>query len=187
MSNQDELQKLGKEVRKIGDDARTEFVRLTTDQLNWKPGVDRWSVAQCLDHLITTNVAYFPIVESIVKGEKKSRLIERVPVLPRLWGRLFIKSLDPNTKRRLKAPAPFQPSASDLSGSIVDDFVSHQGKVAEIMAATKTLNLDRIVITSPAVSLITYSLMDAYRILVVHEQRHFQQAKRVTEELAFPK
>jgi hypothetical protein len=32
----------------------------------------------------------------------------------------------------------------------------------------------------------TYSLMDAYRVIVVHEQRHFQQAQRVTEEAAFP-
>jgi hypothetical protein len=28
--------------------------------------------------------------------------------------------------------------------------------------------------------------MDAYRIIVVHEQRHFQQAQRVMEESAFP-
>jgi hypothetical protein len=28
--------------------------------------------------------------------------------------------------------------------------------------------------------------MDAYRLIVVHEQRHFQQAKRVTEETGFP-
>jgi hypothetical protein len=29
-------------------------------------------------------------------------------------------------------------------------------------------------------------LLDAYRIIVVHEQRHFQQAKRVTDERGFP-
>jgi hypothetical protein len=28
--------------------------------------------------------------------------------------------------------------------------------------------------------------MDAYRLIVVHDQRHFQQAKRVTEESSFP-
>ena len=29
--------------------------------------------------------------------------------------------------------------------------------------------------------------LDAYRIIVVHEHRHFQQAKRVTKETAFPR
>ena len=36
-----------------------------------------------------------------------------------------------------------------------------------------------------ALAAITYSWMDAYQIIVVHEQRHFQQAKRVTEETGF--
>jgi hypothetical protein len=29
-------------------------------------------------------------------------------------------------------------------------------------------------------------MMDAYRVIVVHERRHFEQARRVTEVLAFP-
>ena len=52
------------------------------------------------------------------------------------------------------------------------------------MKSTQHLNPERIIVTSPAASAITYSLMDAYRIIVVHEQRHFQQAKRVLEEAA---
>jgi len=34
--------------------------------------------------------------------------------------------------------------------------------------------------------LITYSLMDAFRIVVVHEQNHFVQASRVLEMPGFP-
>ena len=51
---------------------------------------------------------------------------------------------------------------------------------------TEHLDLEKIVITSPAAGVVIYSLMDAYRLIVVHEQRHFQQAKRVTEETGFP-
>jgi len=50
----------------------------------------------------------------------------------------------------------------------------------------KYLDLEKIVITSPVAAAVTYSLMDAYRIIVVHEARHFQQAKRLTEEATFP-
>jgi hypothetical protein len=52
--------------------------------------------------------------------------------------------------------------------------------------STSHLDLERIVITSPALSIVTYSLMDAYRVIVVHEKRHVLQAKRVMEEPAFP-
>jgi hypothetical protein len=185
MTNNEEM--LLAELRNIGSNARAEFGTLNAEQLNWKPGVDRWSVAQCFDHLITTNSAYFPVLEAIAEGKKEIRFLERLPVLPRLWGTLLIKSLDPQTTRKLKAPSRFQPSSSSISDSIIEDFVTQQNRVARSMEATKDLNADRIIITSPAASAITYSLMDAYRIIVVHEQRHFQQARRVTEDVNFPR
>jgi hypothetical protein len=51
------------------------------------------------------------------------------------------------------------------------------------MEATRGLDLQGIVMTSPVVRQITYTLMDAYRIIVVHEQNHFVQAKQVMERL----
>jgi len=187
MSNRTEVEALTSEIGSVSTDARNEFGALTVEQLNWKPGADRWSVAQCFDHLITTNVAYFPVFDSIAKGQKQSRFLEQLPLFPSLWGKLLIKSLDPKTTRKLKAPTTFQPAASDLPGSIIDDFVKHQGRLAELIKATSDMAVDRIVMTSPAAKLITYSVMDAFRIVVVHEKRHFQQAKRVTEEGEFPR
>jgi hypothetical protein len=99
---------------------------------------------------------------------------------------LLIKSLDPTSARKIKAPKKFQPAQSDISGSVINDFIDQQGKIVEKMKATEHLDLERTIISSPIAAPITYSLMDAYRIIVVHEQRHFQQAKRVTEESAFP-
>ena len=42
------------------------------------------------------------------------------------------------------------------------------------------------VVTSPVLRFVTYSLMDAYRIIVVHEQNHFVQTTRVMESPGFP-
>jgi hypothetical protein len=49
------------------------------------------------------------------------------------------------------------------------------------------LDLEKIVISSPGTNFITYSLMDAYRIIVDHEKRHLLQAMMVAEMNAFPK
>jgi len=117
---------------------------------------------------------------------RTSSVWQKLPVLPGLWGKLLIKSLDPSTTRKMKAPKKFEPAQSDVSSSIIHDFVAQQGTVAEKMRATANLDPERIVITSPAVSVVAYSLMDAYRIIAVHERRHFQQAQRVTEESGFP-
>ncbi|HEU4796357.1 MAG TPA: DinB family protein [Pyrinomonadaceae bacterium] len=184
----EQLDKLIRDARTIVDDARSSFGKLSATQLNWKPSAERWSIAQCFEHLITSNQGYLPIIESVRTGTKKTTFWERLPVLPGLAGKMLIKSLDPASTRKLKAPKRFAPAQSNISASVIDDFAAQQDKIIEGMTATGHLDLEKIVVTSPAVSsgVVAYSLMDAYRIIVVHEQRHFQQAKRVTAEPGFP-
>ena len=167
------------------DEAQSTFGRLTAAQLNWKPSPERWSVAQCFDHLLTTNKGYFPEIDNVLAG-KKRKFWERVPVLPGLMGKLLIKAVDPASTRKVKAPKVFQPAQSDISGSVINDFVAQQATIIEKMKATEHLDLERINITSPVASVVTYSLMDTYRVIVVHNRRHFEQARRVTEESGFP-
>lgn len=173
------------EANTIAANVKATFGQLSVSQLNWKPSPERWSVAQCFDHLLTSNKGYFPIIENVLSGHKPT-FWQRLPLLPGLAGSLLIKSLDPASARKLKAPQKFRPAQSDISGSVIDDFVAQQGEIVEKMKTTGDLDLERTIISSPVAAPITYSLMDAYRIIVVHEQRHFQQAKRVTEESAFP-
>ena len=180
-----DLPSLMNAVGDIATETRETFGRLTPAQLNWKPSAERWSVAQCFDHLIASNKGYLPIIDSVLAGRKQT-LWESVPVLPGFMGKLLIKSLDPASTRKLKAPKNFQPAQSDVRESVVTDFVAQQATIVEKMKATQHLNLERVNITSPALGIVTYSLMDAYRVIAVHERRHFLQAKRVTEESGFP-
>jgi hypothetical protein len=169
----------------LADETKSAFGPLSPSQLNWKPSANRWSVAQCFDHLLTTNQGYFPVIDDVLAGKKRV-FWERVPLLPKLAGRFFIKVLDPASTRKLRAPKGFQPTQSDIPKSVIGEFIDQQQQLMEKMRASEHLALEKIVITSPIAAVITYSLMDAYRIIVVHQQRHFLQAKRVTQDQAFP-
>jgi DinB family protein len=171
-------------VNDIAAETKSTFGRLSPLQLNWKPSPERWSVAQCFDHLITTNQEYFPAIDEVLAGKKRT-LWQRMPVLPGIGGKLLMKFVDPESGRKVKAPKIFQPAQSDVTPSILNDFIEQQTKLVERMKATAHLDLENLVISSPVTSVMTYSLMDAYRILVLHETRHFQQAQRVTEEPSF--
>ena len=160
---------------------------MTTQQLNWKPSPDEWSVAQCLDHLISSNKGFIPIIKKVKQGEHKPSFKERVPVLPRLFGSLVLNAVKPETKRKLKASKPFQPSSSEIGGDIVSQFQAQQKQIAEHMRSTEALDLRKIIITSPIANFVMYSLFDGYRIIVAHDQRHVAQAKRVMTREGFPK
>ena len=170
----------------ITDQARACFNGLTAQQLIWKPGADHWSVAQCFGHLVTTNAAYFPIFEKVLSGEKKTTFWESVPWLPALWAKMLIKAVDPESKRKVKAPKVFRPSNSSVDGAVIRRFIDQQNQLISYMKATADFDVQRIIISSPVTNLVTYSLMDAYRILITHEKRHLLQAKRVTSTDGFP-
>jgi len=170
----------------ITDQTRASFGDLTAAQLNWKPGPDQWSAAQCFDHLITANATFFASFEEVLSGKKRNSFWESLPWLPSLWGKMLIKGVDPDSKRKLKAPKIFHPSISNVDGAIIHRFIDQQNQVVGYMNATAALDLEKVVISSPVNKLITYSLMDAYQIIINHEKRHLLQAMRVLEMDGFP-
>ena len=170
----------------IAAEAQQTFGDLTAQQLNWKPNAESWSIGQCFDHLMTANESYFPIIEQIIKGEKPRTFWESLPVLPTFFGWMLIKYLSPESTKKLKAPDVFKPSSSDIDPNIINNFVRQQNQLTFLMRQTAELDLRHTKITSPAVRFVTYSLMDCYAILVVHEKRHLQQARRVLNTEGFP-
>lgn len=187
VSSKSELQGLLEEVKAVALDARREFGQLNAQQLNWKPSAEEWSIGQCFDHLITTNESFYPDIALLMSGEKRATLWERLPFLSDFWGSMIIKRARPDAAAKSKAPKVFLPSMSEIDRGIIEKFVAHQDELIEKLSATGKLDLRRTKVTSPVARFVTYSLMDAYTILVYHERRHFQQAERVMRAEGFPR
>jgi len=168
-------------------EAREVFGGLSAARLNWKPSAERWSVGQCFDHLIKTNGTFFRGMERIADGTYKSSAWARVSPLSGFFGRMILRSLDPVKGRKSKAPRVFEPSKSDVDAEVMERFASHQEELARRMRATAGVDLRRTMVTSPVAAVATYSLLDAYRIVVAHERKHFEQARRVLEDERFPR
>lgn len=181
------LSQLIDDLNAVAADARSTFGQLTTQQLNWKPSPAAWSVAQCLDHLFTSNAGYIPIIDKIKRGEYKRSFKERLPLVPRIFGSLVLNAVKPEGQMKLKARTDFAPSSSEIGADIVSRFEAQQKQIAEQMRSTDELDLRKIIITSPVASFVTYSLFNGYQIIVAHDQRHLAQAKRVMAREGFPK
>jgi len=181
-----ELGALLDELRAVTEDARRVFGGLSAAQLNWKPSPERWSVGQCFDHLIATNRTFFADMERVAAGKHRTSLWGRVSPLSGFFARMILKSLDPEKGRKTKAPRVFEPASSDVAADVIGQFEAHQKELAGRMRATAGVDLARTIVTSPVAAVATYSLLDAYRIVVAHERKHFEQARRVTQTEGFP-
>jgi hypothetical protein len=183
----DEISVLVKQASATAGNVERVFGGLRAEQLNWKPNEKSWSIAQCLEHLIITNELEFPAIENALKENYKNPFWSKIPFLSDVCGKAAIYLFKPQNPRKFKAPKSFQPSQSQISETIVPEFVAHQQELVEIFERSRDLDLRKTKIISPISDFITYSLKDAFQVLTVHEQRHFQQAERVLKEANFPK
>ena len=163
-----------------------EFAALSSDQLNWKPAVDSWSIAQCLDHLIVSHNAYFPDLERISSDKYKMNFWEKNSPLKTIWGRIMKDQLQEQVKRKMKAPQKIRPSASEIPGDIVERYLANLNMFLKYISGCQSTDIDRTIFTSPLLRIVTYNLRDAFQFLIQHEHRHINQAIRVKLNKDFP-
>src|SRR5439155_2614621 len=100
------------EGRLVADETKRAFGQLSAEQVNWKPSEGEWSIGQCFDHLIISNRPYLTIITEVREGRRRQRAWERMPLLPRFFGKLLIRTLRADSGRKVKARPAFYPSNS---------------------------------------------------------------------------
>jgi hypothetical protein len=186
LSLADRVSSLTSELSQVADDATSAFGGLSAEELNWTPDPKRWSVAQCFDHLITTHAKFLPIFSRLAAGDVRMSWWERNSPFSGLLGRLFISSLDPANPKKRPTTSNAMPSSSVIGADIIARFAAHQAEmISHVRRLPPALDPD-LVITSPLLGVVTYGLGDVLVFLGLHCRRHFVQARRVTENQAFP-
>lgn len=171
------------EIDKVTDEVSECFGNLNADQLNLKSSPDRWSIAQCLEHLIVVNRSYFPVLQSLHEGTYRKPWTARVGFIVDFLGNTVLKAVMPDRRKKTRTFTIWEPQASDLPGDIVKKFTDHQEELKKRIRESQDLLDQDTVISSPANRLIVYRLNKAFDIIVAHEKRHVEQAKAVLEGL----
>jgi hypothetical protein len=167
-------------------DTRATFAGLSARQLNWRPDAAQWSVAQCFEHLLTANRLMLEAANDAL-GAGGPTLWQRVPVLPGLFGRALIRSQAPDGQRKFTAPSKARPTVSDVGADIVQRFIDQQRHIMTWVQGLDEQRAARTVMTSPFARVVVYSVLDGCRIVVAHNRRHVEQARRVMQAPGFPR
>lgn len=167
----------------VSAEVQRNFADLTEQQLNWKPSPEKWSIAQCLHHLIVSNTTYFTTLQKVASGRHTNSFYQNIKFISRFFGNYLIKETGPVVSKPMKNPPAFAPSQSHLPATIVADFLKHQQQLIPLLEKLHKTDLNKTVISSPALAIITYTLTHLLIILAGHELRHLQQAKRVKDIL----
>ena len=157
-------------------------------QLNWKPSDDKWSIAQCLEHMLVGANLYGENIGQAIKRAQGKGLHAPADLQPRhtVAGALILRVVEPTAKRVMSSPEIFDPARSQVSNDVLNRFVQSHENIAELMSECDGLDFNRLKLSSPVSFLIRINAADAFEILVNHAERHLNQADRVRKTMGFP-
>ncbi|MBD3222217.1 hypothetical protein GF314_13350 [bacterium] len=185
------------ELQATGDHARRLASPLTARQLWWRPSPRRWSIGECLDHVVLAGEAYLDVLDpAIAVGWAEGRTA-RERARPGLFGRALLRGLEPPAKLRIPAPSRIRPRRPDpqeaeagfrpgSQAGPLKRFLELRPRFTQRLEAADGLDLRRVRVRSPFVPLVTIDLDTALRILPSHERRHLWQAENVRRDDDFP-
>jgi hypothetical protein len=180
------LSEAGATLLDVAQDAEATFAGLDEHQLNWRPDATRWSVGQCFQHLLTANRLMLRAAEEALR-DPTATIWRHIPMIPRAMGRALIRSQSPTTTRKFNAPAKARPTASEIPGNIIQRFIEQQRDAAAWMRTLVEAAAASAIMGSPFIRVVRYSVLDGCRLMVAHDRRHFEQARRVMLAREFPR
>lgn len=156
---------------------------LSPRQLTWRPEPGVWSVADCFEHLRKMDAAYLRVLpEALARAEPGGAR----PFRPSLFARGFIRSVSPGSRFRLRAPQAVRPAA-EAGAEALARFLDQQESLLALLRQADGRDLNTGRFASPLSSFVRLSLGEGLTVLVRHQQRHAQQARRLTEHPDFPR
>ncbi len=173
-----ELENVLEEIKKL-------CTGLSQEEFNWKPAPQKWSIAECMQHLLIVYSKYQPqLPQNITPHAPKDP--ERKAHKSKLMGRIFKGFVNPDKKRKTPAPKSLQPpSNSNYPLILQEQFMDYLRELMRFIekADELALDLNKIKIMSSVTSFIQFNLGDYFEIESMHNRLHLRQMQRVLAEV----
>ncbi len=148
---------------------------LSSEQLKYKAGPDRWSIAEVLEHLVLSENNLFGYAVSGLNGK------EPAPA-SKMKDEMFSAAVvDRSTKRQ--APEGFRPSGLWSLGELATEYRSRRDRNIDWVRATQS-DLRNHYVKMPGMTLDIYQ---GLLMIPAHNERHLAQINEIKASPGFPK
>lgn len=181
MDNETLLTALKRSVREGMELVEKEFIPLPDAALNWKPGPEKWSILECLDHLNRYNRYYNTQIKKALAGSSRPFRFSHG------WlGGYFIRTVSPDNGKPMQTLKHLNPAGSHLDQATLQEFLAHQKELLRLLEQARGADLNRRRVPVEVFRLLRIKTGDALTFVIRHQERHLQQALRVKRMNHFP-
>jgi hypothetical protein len=162
---------------------QNELSKFDVETLSLKPSADKWSIAECLEHLNIYSRHYLSRHE---KGLNNSSKCASCAFTPGYFGEKFTKMMKPledgSLPSTMSTMKKFDPAKTGTNNpKALQEFIQHQKTFLAQLESAKGHNLNNIRITSTLGPILRFKIGDSFRFLIAHEQRHLLQIKKTVQ------
>lgn len=170
-----------KETLQIISAVKTVFEPIENNVFNNKPSSEKWSIAECFQHLNLTLAIYIPqMVELVKQKELYPKLSEEFSYS--FLGKMAVKFMAPKEDSRIpykmKTFDNLNPGASTFDQAMtLRAFLDFQNDTLFVIEELNDMNLSKPKIITAAGRWLKMGIGDALHFMIAHNQRHLQQAQ----------
>lgn len=175
------LKQLSQTAHQLQETVATQLAPLSLDDLNFKTSPDSWSILECLEHLNRYSRYYNPALATAIEHNSGGAA---VPEITYSWmGRKSLEVVRPQNTKKHKTVKHMNPANSDLGRATVDEFLQHQTGLQHLLQRAANADLHKKAVPVEFFRLMKLRIGEALEFVVLHEERHIQQALRVKAQL----
>ena len=148
-------------------------------QFNWRPGPDRWSMAECLVHLNVSVPVTLPAFDAAIARATPARSTQ--PFHYGWLSRWIVRSMEPPPRFRMRTIPRFRvpPTGRHTVETVLADFLTVREQFAERLKRADGLDLAGVRAISPVNRMIRLPLGAYFEFILAHDRRHLWQARQV--------
>jgi hypothetical protein len=176
---QPDIQVLAEALDAAERDARGLVDGLSEQLGTWRAEPGSWSVAECLDHLATSNRVYLHAMQPVSERALTQGRRRRGPAQPGLIGGCFVRTLEPPVASRfkkMKAPKSLRPRPAPSLDDAATRFFASQDEVRAFLRRFAEIDLAGVRFPNPFIRGIRFSIATGLHVIAAHERRHLWQA-----------
>ena len=176
------LEQLAQSVRSLQQTVATDLAPLDLPSLNFKTNPDSWSILECLEHLNRYSRYYNPALAKAIENNSDGTYVQGISYS--WFGKKSLEMVRPQNTKKHKTVKHMNPINSSLGRATVEEFEQHQAELLRLLQAAKKANLHKKAVPVEFFKLLKLRIGEALEFVVLHEERHIQQALRVKSQLA---
>lgn len=167
---------LDREVQRQAVIVKEQLFPLSHSALLWKPDAETWNICECLEHL-NLFARYYSLQLRLRTSDLPPENGAQHERFSSGWfGSWILKALSPERDQKMKTLSRYNPKFGNADENPIQEFLLHLRELQIVIDRARNLNLNRHRVPVQFFPILTLNLGDALQFMLLHQQRHLNQA-----------